>query len=424
MTEWTRLVDILNNNFLPRERAGDHRTTMGALIDSSCFSGSLGPHRQRIIELIERLLARTMTRASRCERTLGLPSVSGIVSILRRTRLTCDSDLPPGVAAANHLTHSYNPLRALFVLTNTGHDRAYNIGVSSYTLEGILEKATSSIPILRSLAEREEAELVGTLFHEALHSTSNNNRAWHDEWREQGRTTNSCNRSLYEDQVYLLHAACNPTTEYGLDIYGRNNRGTPVIDCPGVCESALGTRDSMSRYEQATSSSSLRGTIGPPLSGPTLNPREASMTCERIRSVNRVHRRLISEQDEIRNRHQLLMRGLPFSARDSESVELKRRYESIENLALSVFRPQADPAAVLSQFQERRTEFLEWAQESCGRNQRSASWTDFCATNQAALRSSLDILQAKVQGIIEISRTQVILGAPSISEIQEFYSLD
>ena len=334
--QWVRAVDAVGETSLRQAEEGDYVTATGTVIARNCSEGDLTGS---VNERIARALALAMTQAYRCEKTMGLTVAADVISILRRTRINCGSDIDQSTMASNEVVRGGNLFIAPLVGINSGYDQQYNINLSMRALS--------------SVAWRRDVAFAADLFHEALHSTASSTSSWHE--ATQNRADRGCRNSIFEDRIYLISAACFPNSYWGFNFYWALDNAVAAVDCPGVCEHAFTARDSDLPHQlsQATHFTSLLGSVGPPALAHLYSQREAGLLCGRIRDTNTVRKVLKAERDSI------TARALPEGA---ERQPLGLRWIELRETAQSAYQAGANLSAIRAGLERSRAEIEELVQ--------------------------------------------------------------
>jgi len=256
----------------------DASTEFGlGVIDSSCLTGAHTPYRAATIRALRTALQRTAEQAARCQQRLGIIEMPDIISVLSQTRYFCQPPTGDGVVASMRRTYrTYDSCGRGLTRFMAGAYRRYHMDITAPT-EGLRPKinATASTAL-------EVDELASFLAHEAMHVLSMNNRAWHNNFDPEQRTSTACQSSLFEDRIYFTQAACFPDSDYGRAFYAENGPS----QCPGLCETALAGMDpeAPALYGASTAPGAERtGASGPSqVARPYTNP-ELALVCARIR---------------------------------------------------------------------------------------------------------------------------------------------
>jgi hypothetical protein len=315
--EWAQSVDRLSNQFLPEAGIFDYRTSVGAVLDSSCrgaterasFLASLGmgPPRPRE-EVIESALVQVIAQTEECRRVFpSLPNIDSVVGILRRARIACTNDLGHGTEAVNDVLGIYRPFLSALAPANTGYDRSYSFLLSNNALDNPLRASDLSV----------------ILFHEALHSLSANNTYWHNEAGRMSLTV--CEASVFRDRVYFLSAVCFPESSIGRAFWADDG----AASCDGVCERALTHVVPVPQLRRATEDSASEGMHGPPLSAIPMASRDAQIVCGQIRDVQGRFRRTLPLRDQAQTRLSVLRQ----EARVTRDFEL---YDAIDSISFNL----------------------------------------------------------------------------------------
>jgi hypothetical protein len=287
IAQWSASVDKTGNSYLRVPRSGDYTLSSGTLLDANCFEG-LNPHqRESLIEKFETVVNRVLIQGYRCEKALGLTSAGDALSILRRAKVDCKADNRADVGASNSIFGRYKPFQSPFSTVKTNTDKEYQFNVPAHVL-----------------VDTSDENLAGYLFHEALHSTANNNRQWHNRVFEDGRDAWSCKSSIFEDRIYFMHSACFPQSDYGKQLR------RVISTCSEVCESALTTKDESSGFlrlfRKADTTLSLFVPVGPDLTAALMRPEEANRVCNRIHDVSAIFKQLVTQFNELKIQRQML----------------------------------------------------------------------------------------------------------------------
>lgn len=256
VAEWAKNLDILGSKAMrsgtpcnPKNQKikGQCFTAFGNPVDDSCYN-SIEPKKWALrLKRMEEGIAYAVTQAQRCWSTLGFGSTRGFLSKIRRAKFNCTNSKSRGLAASASMGGIFSPT----------FDHEYTMNDWG------------------AYMDNEPMETVGsTLFHEALHWTVNNNREWHN-CTDRNRT--GCDKSQFEDRVYLMEAACFPESDVGQQLYGKNG----AIKCANVCKNSLTQADKGAiAWHQRNFQKGSQG-----LFGHSYKPAEADLICERIKNV-------------------------------------------------------------------------------------------------------------------------------------------
>jgi hypothetical protein len=397
-TSWLRSLDRLGDFAMRQPDVGDHTLASGAIVGADCISGVNLPLREELIEKFEGSLSRAFQQIERCQNVLNLPNLSSAVSVLRRTRFSCPTNLPDRFVASNMVVRRCSSL-APFGYVSSTYDRSHAI----------------NFPSDRILRLPEE-EMATYLLHEALHSTASNHRAWHNDIQK--RSEEGCTDSLYLDRVYLTSVACFPRSSRGSSFF-RAAEG--AYQCPGLCERTFTEVDPDLGYERATGFLST-GVIGPPLLATPLGRTEASLICNRVRNIRTEYLGLQREREAIWSRFQLLRTSsfLP----PASTPDNARFHASVAALfwrADSAFSPGADFDFILRELTSGGRSLRETITQACSTSPRLSGWERLCQVDGEPIFSALEQYTAVVRSVQSRHAAALRGRAPTPGEVMVFF---
>ena len=400
LQSWIQSLDLVGQSFLRTPESGDTRLASGGLVAESCFQGLNTAQRAVLLSEFSEVINRSIVGAELCNQTLRLPGANDVISILRRTRFECSSGIGSNFIAVNRPVH-YDPFVSPFGVVTTGYDRSYSVIIQPESL--------ASLPI---------DDLAAFMFHEGFHSTASNNRSWHDHPLD-GHFASGCSNSIFEDRVYLTHAACFPQSGWGRYFY---LAGVGAVNCPGVCERALTRSDPGQGFTSSWQSGGLGGTVGPPLQAVALSAGDASAVCSRIRSVQEIGRRLNEELETASRRYQLVTNSsiFPTSAHD-QGRQLRSAFREIHSTFGRAYEVGADIDSILADFRQKKGALLSSLESTCANSSALTEWRSFCDIQGAPLVDAVTQFEALLTGLKQHDSAQAAAGLPSVSQVRLFW---
>ncbi|HXH75564.1 MAG TPA: hypothetical protein VNJ08_11395 [Bacteriovoracaceae bacterium] len=331
VAQWAEEMDNLGTTAM---RSGKTLTKFGNPIDESCFKGLSPENAKKRLARIEAGIGYAMTQAQRCWSNIGFAGTTGIIPKLRRTNINCSETK---FAAAAKMGFFHSPTcDHKYELVNWGNymDTAPMRWVGS------------------------------TLFHEALHWSVANNRSYHNQTHTRNRK--GCDKSLYEDRVYLMEAACFPRSDVGAELY---DPSFGAANCPGVCEKGLTEADSAVKFNQAG---------GEALYGHNHTPQEAKIICDKIRDVPRKYEASRKELKEVTERFSVMKNlGIQKLGDSENGKKLRGLFDEAFMLTQNAYDPNTSLEGVKKNFASKKVQFISQVKAICG-GANTPPLQDFC----------------------------------------------
>lgn len=363
VARWAEEVgDVLGNIDMRKRVSGDMETSFGTLIDKSCWMKRSPSEYRKWLDRLESALAHAMVRSKQCENIFHIPELSGVIVKLRRVRISC-AELPGAAMGASMGT----------LLTSPSLTRDYELGAWG--------KHTDNYGL---------DDLAMAITHESLH-WSVNNRQWHQDVKgSEARKKYGCQDSLFNDRVYLVAAACFPESYTGTWFYNS------AWECPGVCESAftevepkpLGwTIDTFSQGADRTYAKKLTQT-------------EASLICEKIRSMRRGYLNTEADRNRILGRIIKVDRYLRKNGIRAKSGAsgLDLRIGRYVELALEAYGPRANMSDIKKRLKEESAKLKEHISEVCAKPNQMKEFCDLKQNPVEAMTAFIEETINKLTG--------------------------
>lgn len=325
VAKWAEEMDILGKSAM---RNGTVFTKFGNPIDESCYKGLSKEEWEKRLARMEAGIAHAVTQAQRCWSTLGFGSTTGIIPTLRRTKFNCSSNTKVAASA------SFSGVNA------PTYDHSYELN----DWGPYMDKAPM--------------DWVGsTLFHETLHWSVENNRSYHNHTHTRNRS--GCDKSLYEDRVYLLEASCFPNSDVGQEFYD-DKKG--AVNCPGVCEKAMTESDTntLPWFQRAFQGGSEN------LHGGKYKPKEAEIICNRVRNVQKNYKQSREDEKILKSRTKSLLEwGKNNFGDDTQGRDLQVFAKEAFDVADNAYDPDSNLNGIKKVFAERKKKFVEEVRKTC-----------------------------------------------------------
>lgn len=265
-------ADPMGQKEMPTPGAKDRTTWIGAVIEESCFRGVDEARAQSRLERIEAALMTAIAQLDRCGQSLGFIETTDVISVLRRLRVFCNAT--DGMAAMVML---YPHGKKGRISARSLHRYEMLLAVPSFK-DGAEQQARQP-----SFERWPLEDLAAVLAHEAMHVLPLNNRDWHNGL--EGRAKFGCERSTYEDRVYLTEGACFPNSRGGVVLYADNG----PWKCPEVCVEALTGMDSLTALKlrplPPNAPEGTPGVYGEPLLAGPYPLEQAQAICAKVRTL-------------------------------------------------------------------------------------------------------------------------------------------
>lgn len=340
-------------------------TKFGNPIDPSCKKGLTDEEYKKRVARMEAGMAYAMTQSQRCWSQLGIAPAKDIIPILRRTNFNCNQN-PDVAAQAMSGNSGYSPQC----------DHKYEMVDWGATMD------TKPID-----------DVGAYLFHEALHWTKSNNRDYHNGINK-SRQALGCNKSTFEDRVYMFHAACFPNSDWGKLFYDSTNG---AYKCPGVCENAL------TQVDEGKLAKDKNMKVQGSFSGHYYKPQEAKNLCKKIQEAPANYaasRRELKELEETKTVR--LTFALKKFGNDEDGMHLWMIYREGFYLAENAYDPNVSLPAIQKGMKEKKQKFIAEVKKTCEKPVKSEKLKNFCMDYTAEknpMVEEIDRLQLRVDSV-------------------------
>jgi len=292
---WAKEIDYIGREVVRQPQPGDRVTSFGTVIDGSCFAGLSVKDAEQKLDFISRSIGFALTQSRRCEKAFGLPAYGEVMPHLRRATIYCSKDAESPILATANQNDPQDSTKT------AGWSQRWEI--MDFNVNAFIGSSGGGI-----------ARAAATLAHEALHWGSNGNRAWHSDALAKKKNWEGCADSVLADRVYLLEAACFPTSSLGEELRRQLQKG----GCPEICESAFSESERSKLLEQGVSEQTI---------GPALSKSEARKICTRIKDQALREKRVTEQMVGLVNRWDEATRWMNVSLGTTEWFKVRKELE-------------------------------------------------------------------------------------------------